>query len=130
MILEKANEDLKIQNSELTNKLTLTEINLKHLFKEKSEIEINYNEMKSELDLLRSNYDEVVHQNKITNEELYGKNAKIDLMSIELQNLKNLVSKLSDVKNILNQHLSSNNSSHNVLRYNNKGKNLLCNCVK
>jgi uncharacterized protein YoxC len=113
MNVEKANEELKKQNSELTSKLLLSENNLKNALKENSEIERNFNEIKSECQLLKSNYDEVVHQNKILNEDLYGKNAKIDAMSMELQNLRNLLTKLSDVKNILNQHLSSNN--HNAM---------------
>jgi len=62
------------------------------------------------LELLKSNYDEVVHQNKIMNEEIYNKNSKIETLSLDLQNLRNLLAKLTDVKNILNQHLSSNNN--------------------
>jgi len=115
MNLEKTNEELKKQNSELTSKLLLSENNLKNALRENSEIEIIREESRSELELLRSNYNEVVHQNKIMNEEIYGKNAKIESMSIELYNLRSLFTKISDVKNILNQHLSSNNN-HNVFK--------------
>jgi chromosome segregation ATPase len=111
MNLEKINEDLKKQNSELTSKLLLTESNLKNAMRENSELERNYNDTRSELELLRSNYDEVVHQNKIMNDEIYGKNAKIESTSLELQNLRNLLTKLSDVKNILNKHLTANNNN-------------------
>lgn len=101
----------------MTSKLLLTENNLKNAIRENSELERNREEIRSELELLKSNYDEVVHQNKIMNEEIYGKNAKIDSMSLELQNLRNLLTKLSDVKNILNQHLSTNiNNNHNPFK--------------
>ncbi len=117
MSLEKNNEELRKQNRELTTKLVLAENNLKSSVNDNVSMERNFKEMNSELNLLRSNYDEVVHQNKIMNEELYNKNSRIETMSIELQNLRNLLTKLTDVKNILNQHLTSNSGNSNIMRY-------------
>lgn len=111
MVLERENVDLKKFNNELNSKLTLSENNLKNSLNEYSNLNYIYEELKSENSLLKTNYDEVVHQNKILYEELAEKNISIDKLNSQLHTMNSVLSKLTDVKDILNQHLSVNNKA-------------------
>jgi len=111
--IENSNEEFIKQNADLKTKLLLTESNLKNSRLERENQIKEFEEMQIQFKKINQKFKESTKENYELKSEISNNDAQIEKLSLELHKTKELMSKLTDVKNVLNQHFTENPDNNN-----------------
>jgi hypothetical protein len=104
---ERKRLEMENQNYEFSNMMIEVERQNHRLIFEKKNLMETINDMKSEYEFLKEGYDEVIKDNDRLKQENAMKDRNITDMTRELEDLKNVIGKLTEIRVILNKYFSS-----------------------